>query len=394
MSEPEPSKILNKKHQRTKSSRKSKAKSSMFNTKLIKKSLKLTKVKKKSNQKSLKFQPKSKNNEPIIEEADDNCIKKEAQYQQENSLGQLTQDFINYIKMTRKKSININDLVGQLSVKKRRIYDITNVLQGIGYLQKSGKNEIVWINPSKNQNLSKKKLFHQKNQKKNNDEQEIEEIENKINTNTEQLNSLKTNLELAKLRYLTIDDFKEYSIKNQNDLLIIKVNKDTSMNIIDQKDCKEAYHTVKQQINQKERDNNELLLDILNRKNQIYFESKNNDGLSFYFVRKGEIKETNSKEFNDNKNKANIFNKNKNIINTKHPLDNQKMFFPPNQQFNNNNYNNSYNNMINYYPNGNKNTFMNNNYNKFKRIEPNKIIINNNLTIQRIYPLDNSEKQK
>jgi transcription factor E2F3 len=278
-------------------------------------------------------------------------------------------------------------------VKKRRIYDITNVLQGIGYLQKSGKNEIVWINPSKNQNLSKKKLFHQKNQKKNNDEQEIEEIENKINTNTEQLNSLKTNLELAKLRYLTIDDFKEYSIKNQNDLLVIKVNKDTSMNIIDQKDCIEAYHTVKQQINQKERDNNELLLDILNRKNQIYFESKNNDGLSFYFVRKGEIKETNSKEFNDNKNKANIFNKNKNIINTKHPLDNQKIFFPPNQQFNNN-YNNSYNNMINYYPNGNKNTFMNNNYNKFKRIEPNKIIINNNLTIQRIYPLDNSEKQK
>ena len=31
-----------------------------------------------------------------------------------------------------------------LGVKKRRIYDITNVLQGIGYIEKQGKNEIIW----------------------------------------------------------------------------------------------------------------------------------------------------------------------------------------------------------------------------------------------------------
>ena len=84
---------------------------------------------------------------------------------QENSLGQLTKNFINYIKITGKKSININDLVNELGVKKRRIYDITNVLQGIGYLQKSGKNEIVWTKTINNKAKSKKKLI---NQKKNN----------------------------------------------------------------------------------------------------------------------------------------------------------------------------------------------------------------------------------
>ena len=76
---------------------------------------------------------------------------------QENSLGKLTKDFINYIKTEGRKSININDLVNKLGVKKRRIYDITNVLQGIEYLQKSGKNEIIWTKTISNKSKAKKK---------------------------------------------------------------------------------------------------------------------------------------------------------------------------------------------------------------------------------------------
>ena len=63
----------------------------------------------------------------------------------ENSLGELTKNFVNYIKTSGRKTININDLVHELKVKKRRIYDITNVLEGIGYIQKHAKNEISWI---------------------------------------------------------------------------------------------------------------------------------------------------------------------------------------------------------------------------------------------------------
>ena len=59
---------------------------------------------------------------------------------QENSLGQLTRNFLQYIKKKGRVNININDLVEELGVKKRRIYDITNVLQGIGYIEKKGKN--------------------------------------------------------------------------------------------------------------------------------------------------------------------------------------------------------------------------------------------------------------
>ncbi len=49
---------------------------------------------------------------------------------QENSLGELTKNFINYIKEQNTKEIDINEVVKKLKVKKRRIYDITNVLEG------------------------------------------------------------------------------------------------------------------------------------------------------------------------------------------------------------------------------------------------------------------------
>ena len=49
----------------------------------------------------------------------------------ENSLGELTKNFIKYIKDKGENIVHINDVVKKLKVKKRRIYDITNVLEGM-----------------------------------------------------------------------------------------------------------------------------------------------------------------------------------------------------------------------------------------------------------------------
>ncbi len=59
--------------------------------------------------------------------------KSTSRQRQENSLGELTRNFINFIKCQGDKLININDVVRKLKVKKRRIYDITNVLEGKNY---------------------------------------------------------------------------------------------------------------------------------------------------------------------------------------------------------------------------------------------------------------------
>ena len=60
-----------------------------------------------------------------------NLGKKIKRERQENSLDELTREFIKYVKESKNTLININDVVKELKVKKRRIYDITNVLEGI-----------------------------------------------------------------------------------------------------------------------------------------------------------------------------------------------------------------------------------------------------------------------
>ena len=41
-------------------------------------------------------------------------------------------------------SVDLNVAAEKLSVQKRRIYDITNVLEGIGLIEKTIKNKIRW----------------------------------------------------------------------------------------------------------------------------------------------------------------------------------------------------------------------------------------------------------
>lgn len=40
--------------------------------------------------------------------------------------------------------MDLNEAVNKLNVQKRRIYDITNVLEGIGLIVKYKKNKIKW----------------------------------------------------------------------------------------------------------------------------------------------------------------------------------------------------------------------------------------------------------
>ena len=43
--------------------------------------------------------------------------------------------------------MDLNDTVKKLEVQKRRIYDITNVLEGMGLIHKYKKNKIRWAGP-------------------------------------------------------------------------------------------------------------------------------------------------------------------------------------------------------------------------------------------------------
>jgi len=62
----------------------------------------------------------------------------------DNSLNRLTARFMDMISTSANGIVDLNNASAQLQVQKRRIYDITNVLEGIGLIEKKSKNNIVW----------------------------------------------------------------------------------------------------------------------------------------------------------------------------------------------------------------------------------------------------------
>lgn len=62
----------------------------------------------------------------------------------DTSLGLLTKKFVGLMQSSPSGVLDLNEAADMLSVQKRRIYDITNVLEGIGLIQKKSKNNIQW----------------------------------------------------------------------------------------------------------------------------------------------------------------------------------------------------------------------------------------------------------
>ncbi|CAG8618499.1 25659_t:CDS:2 [Racocetra persica] len=62
----------------------------------------------------------------------------------DSSLGLLTKKFVNLLKEAKDGDLDLNTAAVSLQVQKRRIYDITNVLEGIGLIEKNSKNHVRW----------------------------------------------------------------------------------------------------------------------------------------------------------------------------------------------------------------------------------------------------------
>ena len=226
-----------------------------------------------------------------IEEEDEN-----SKYtKQENSLAQLTQNFLNYIKKKGRINISINELVEDLKVKKRRIYDITNVLQGIGYLEKKGKNEILWIkdnnciniqNPNNNIISSYSQLKQELDELKS----QNENIEENMNKYREEFKLISQKNEFPKYGYITFDDITELSLNEKVNFMIIKALKGTYINVIDDEESKKAYNKIKTQMENGKIQKDEKLLKTLENLHHIFFTSQDKE-LKIYKIDEGKINE-------------------------------------------------------------------------------------------------------
>jgi transcription factor E2F3 len=293
---------------------------------------------KKINNSSIKFKTKTK-----LEDNSKNDLNVIEEGRQENSLSKLTKKVLDYVKDKKKVNINLNELVKDLGVKKRRIYDITNVLQGIGYVEKQGKNEIIW---------NKKQIYCDKKEIKNKSKiitmnQKIKELNQKLEKEIEELNNLSSKNDFEKNNYVKFIDLVNLAKNENQDLLIIKSTTGSKINIFDKKNSKKACEDIlndfqngKFPMDQK----NYKKLNILKNENHIILESINQNSIQIYTIKNGEFNEI-------------IKNENKNIY---YNIDHNDLIKSETKNINNIN-SDSDNNINNYINNLNDNICENNN---------------------------------
>uniref|UniRef100_A0A914YRM3 E2F/DP family winged-helix DNA-binding domain-containing protein n=1 Tax=Panagrolaimus superbus TaxID=310955 RepID=A0A914YRM3_9BILA len=143
---------------------------------------------------------------------------------QDSSLLRLTKMFLNLQNMPDDQgTVNLNEAADALKVQKRRLYDITNVLEGINLIEKVGKNSIRW-----------KKSDDENDESLNTLKTEVEElraqedhIDMLYNNITNALNLMKENPVDRPYCYVTFSSLREAPSLAGNTVITVKAPQDS-----------------------------------------------------------------------------------------------------------------------------------------------------------------------
>ncbi|URE09845.1 hypothetical protein MUK42_23025 [Musa troglodytarum] len=151
----------------------------------------------------------------------------------DSSLGLLTKKFINLLKHAHDGILDLNNAAETLGVQKRRIYDITNVLEGIGLIEKKLKNKIRWKGQDNTRpgevdddlsvlQAEVEKLALQERS-----------LDDRISEMREKLGVLSEDVNNQKWLYMTEDDIKSLPCFQNETLIAIKAPHGTTLEVPD-----------------------------------------------------------------------------------------------------------------------------------------------------------------
>lgn len=154
----------------------------------------------------------------------------------QNNLGTLTKRFIELLnKEEENGGLDLKKAEEVLGVKKRRIYDITNVLEGISALEKVGKSRVRWAkNKDPQGQLEEEKRKHDEEVEKL--EAEEKQLDAEMARVQQELQALLNSEEAKKHGYVTIDDIKAWAAQStgeSEDFFVISANNGTRVEVED-----------------------------------------------------------------------------------------------------------------------------------------------------------------
>ncbi|NXD82472.1 E2F6 factor, partial [Halcyon senegalensis] len=162
------------------------------------------------------------------------------------SLVYLTRRFMDLVRKAPDGVLDLNEVATTLGVRKRRVYDITNVLDGIHLIQKRSKNLIQWIGSNLDQvvgKASEKQILKDEISDLSAMEEALDEL---IKDCAHQLFELTDDKENAKYpfnsSYVTYQDIRSIQAFQGQIVIAIKAPEETKLEIpIPTEDCIEVH---------------------------------------------------------------------------------------------------------------------------------------------------------
>ncbi|XP_044303520.1 transcription factor E2F1 isoform X3 [Varanus komodoensis] len=149
----------------------------------------------------------------------------------ETSLNLTTKRFLELLSQSPDGVVDLNWAAEVLKVQKRRIYDITNVLEGIQLITKKSKNHIQWLGSrsavggtSKNQGLVKELQDLQAAE---------QQLDNLIQMCTTQFKLLTEDPENKHSAYVSCQDLRSIADPSEQLVMVIKAPQETQMQVSD-----------------------------------------------------------------------------------------------------------------------------------------------------------------
>jgi transcription factor E2F3 len=164
----------------------------------------------------------------------------------DSSLGVLTKEFVSLLQDAPNGILDLNDASAKLHVQKRRIYDITNVLEAIGLIEKQSKNNIVW-NGAGQDDLAE---VHKQRAALKGSLKQLEDTENELNEQkkyvVDLINGLGKEMEDAANVYVTQEDLLSLPMHQSQTVIAVRAPPGTVLEVPDPDDtmpsAKRRYH--------------------------------------------------------------------------------------------------------------------------------------------------------
>lgn len=151
----------------------------------------------------------------------------------DTSLGLLTKKFVELLAQSSDGVLDLNQAAETLQVQKRRLYDITNVLEGIHLIKKKSKNNIQWMGCSLSEvdgALSHRQRLTSEVSDLVDEEKRLEQLIQRCSLDVRHMSEMPSNQKYA---YVTYQDIRELGNLRDQTVIVVKAPSDTKLEVPD-----------------------------------------------------------------------------------------------------------------------------------------------------------------